>query len=98
SAPSLSRDQSKLGGEKFTIDRLDRASTGRGNYGKVPEAMENAVQTKKWIDIAKRKGQPVTYEKYEVFVDDLDKGCFKHPNRPSRSKPWNPKTRKATPR
>ncbi|MCX7113700.1 MAG: hypothetical protein NTX45_27205, partial [Proteobacteria bacterium] len=95
SAPSLSRDQSKLGGEKFTQNRLQRAVEGQGNYGKVPEARKNAKKVKKWLEQANKRNANTTYEKYEVFVDDLDKGCFKHPNRLSRSKPWIPKASKA---
>jgi len=95
SAPSLSRDQSKLGGEKFTQNRLQRAVEGQGNYGKVPEARKNAKKVKKWLEQANKRNANTTYEKYEVFVDDLDKGCFKHPNRPSRSRPWVPKVPKA---
>ena len=91
SAPSLSRDQSKLGGEKFTQNRLQRAVEGQGNYGKVPEAMKNAQKAMDWIEDAEGN---VHYEKREVFVEDPDKGCMKHPNRPSRSKTWNPKKRK----
>lgn len=88
SAPSLSKEQAKLGGENFTNDRLKRASSGSGNYGKVPEAMKNAKLVKGWIDRASFSGAPVTHEKREVFVDDLDHGCKKHPGRPSKSKPW----------
>jgi len=88
SAPSLSKAQKTLGGEKFTKNRLDNAARGVGNYGKVPEAMKNAKAAKNWIEDAKDAGKSITYEKREVFVDDLDKGCAKHPNRPSKSKPW----------
>jgi len=68
-----------------------RPAAGKGNYGKVPEAMKSAKQAKVWI---KEAGGKVTHEKREIFIDDLDKGCFKHPNRLSRSKPWNPKKSK----
>jgi len=61
------------------------------NYGKVPEAMKNAQKAMDWIEDAEGN---VHYEKREVFVEDPDKGCMKHPNRPSRSKTWNPKKRK----
>jgi len=90
SAPSLSHAQAELGGEDFTKDRLDRAVTGKGNYRKVPEARKNAEKAIEWIEDA---GGNVRYEKREVFVEDPDKGCMKHTNRPSRSKPWNPKNR-----
>ncbi len=82
----LSKTQKTMGGKDFTNDRLDRAATGKGNYGKVPEAMKNAEKAKDWIEDANGK---VSYEKREVFVDDLDKGCAKHPTRPSTSKPWS---------
>ena len=88
SAPSLSKEQAKLSGEKFTNDRLKRASSGYGNYGKVQVAMKNARLVKGWLDKAAHTGASVTHEKREVFVDDLDKGCNKHPARPSKSKPW----------
>ena len=87
-APSLSKEQRRLGGEKFTRNRLDNAARGVGNYGKVPAAMKNAEKAQEWIEDANGK---VSYEKREVFVDDLDKGCAKHSNRPSRSKPWEAK-------
>lgn len=86
--PGLQGDQRKLGGVDFTSDRLGRATRGDGNYGKVPEAQANARKTQKWIERANGR---VTYEKREVFVGDLEKGCQKNPNRPSRSKPWNAK-------
>ncbi len=84
-APGLKGDQAKWGGEKFTNDRLGRAASGKGNYGKVPEAKRNAIKVQKWLEKAKDK---VTYEKREVFVDDISKGCGKHPKRQSKSKPW----------
>ena len=87
-APSLSKQQAKLGGEKFTKDRLGRAAGGQGNYGKVVEAVENAETVNEWLKKAKNRNAPVSHEKREVFLDDLDKGCAKHPSRPSRSKPW----------
>lgn len=69
-------------------NRLERAAEGRGNYGKVPEAKANAKTVQKGLDKA---GDKVSYEKREVFIDDIEKGCAKHPNRPSRSKPWEAK-------
>lgn len=86
--PALSKEQAEKGGKIFTADRLKRAEDGRGNYGKVPKAMENAKKAKRWLTNAQRGNKPITYEKREVFVDDLDKGCMKHPGRPSKSKPW----------
>ncbi len=77
--------------KKFSDDRLKRATDGEGNYGKVPVAMDNAKKVKKWIKGAEKRKAAVTYEKREVFVDDLDKGCAKHPGRPSKSKPWTAK-------
>lgn len=88
SAPSLSGPQSSMGGPDYTADRLGKASTGYKNYGKVPEAMENAEKALGWIDRAERAGKLPTYEKREVFIDDITKGCTKHPGRPSKSKPW----------
>ncbi len=90
-APGLSEAQASLGGKDFTDDRLRRASSGAGNYGKVPAAMENAEKAQDWLKSAKKKGSLVSYKKREVFVDDLEKGCAKHPNRQSRSKEWNAK-------
>lgn len=87
SAPGLSKAQG-MGGEKFTLSRLERAAAGQGNYGKVPEAMANAKKALGWL---KKTGGKATYEKREVFIDNIDKGCMKHPNRLSRSKPWNAK-------
>jgi hypothetical protein len=83
-AGSLSKRQEELGGQDFTKDRLGRAAGGKGNYGKVPEAVANAKKVKIWLEDAGK----VTYEKREVFIDDIEKGCAKHPNRPSRSKDW----------
>jgi hypothetical protein len=91
SAPSLSKDQAGMGGEEYTKDRLGRAAGGQGNYGKVPEAMENAEKAQDWMKKAKNTGKPVTYEKREVFIDDISKGCAKNPNKPSQSKPWSAK-------
>ena len=87
-APPLRGDQARMGGAEYAKDRLGRASRGAGNYGKVEAAMEAGKEATKWIGSATRKGQPVTYEKREVFVDDLEKGCAKKPGRPSRSTPW----------
>ena len=83
-APALKGDQ-RNGGADFTNSRIDRAARGVGNYGKVPEARKNAEKVKEWIEDANDK---VSYEKREVFIDDISKGCAKHPGRPSRSKPW----------
>jgi hypothetical protein len=91
SAPSLSKDQGEMGGEEYTKDRLSRAASGQGNYGKVPEAMENAEKAQDWMKKAKNAGKSVTYEKREVFIDDISKGCAKNPNKPSASKPWSAK-------
>jgi hypothetical protein len=85
-APPLRGDQARMGGADFTSSRLDRASQGKGNYGKVPDAKKNGRTAAEWIKEAAGK---VTHEKREVFVDDIDKGCAKHPGRPSRSRPWD---------
>ena len=87
-APGFSKEQGRLGGKDYSADRLGRAAGGKGNYGKVPQAMENGLKAKDWLDKAKTQGKPISHEKREVFLDDLDKGCSKHPNRPSKSKPW----------
>lgn len=87
-APSLSDAQSSMGGADYTADRLRRAAAGRGNYGKVPEAMRNAKTALKWMNEAGDLGKSVTYEVREVFIDDITKGCAKSPKAPSRSKPW----------
>lgn len=87
-APSLSKDQAKLGGTEYTADRLRRAVSGQGNYGKTPEAMINAEKAQDWIKKAERSGKTATYEKREVFIDDLSKGCAKNPSKPARSRPW----------
>ena len=86
-APELKGDQ-RLGGEKFTKDRLERATEGKGNYDKVPKAKKNAEKVNDWIDKAKRRKKKVAYEKREVFIDDTIEGCAKHPGRDSKSKPW----------
>lgn len=90
-APGLSKAQKTMGGERFVQDRLGKASNGVGNYGKVAAAMENAQSALDWISRAKQKKAPVTYEKREVYLDDLEKGCAKHPGRPSKSAPWTAK-------
>ncbi|MCY1286392.1 hypothetical protein D9M70_353610 [compost metagenome] len=84
-AGSLSKPQREMGGQEFTKDRLARAASGAGNYGKLPQVRANATKATQWIRGA---GEKVTYEKREVFIDDLDKGCMKHPTRKSKSKPW----------
>lgn len=68
--------------------RLGRAARGDGNYGKVPEAMANARKAKDWLAKA---GDKVVYEKREVFIEDIEKGCMKNSKRPSRSKSWDAK-------
>lgn len=88
SAPSLSKDQREMGGADYTKDRLGRAARGDGNYGKVPEAMANARKAKDWLAKA---GDKVVYEKREVFIEDIEKGCMKNSKRPSRSKSWDAK-------
>ena len=84
----LSNAQKVLGGEGFTNDRLAKAARGSGNYGKVPTAMRNARKAQSWLQEARKKRLPPTYEKYDVFVDDLEKGCGKHPSRTSNATTW----------
>ena len=84
----LSNAQKGLGGEGFTNDRLAKAARGSGNYGKVPSAMRNARKAQGWLQEAINNKRPPTYEKYDVFVDDLEKGCGKHPDRPSKASDW----------
>ncbi|HGW5537660.1 hypothetical protein [Pseudomonas aeruginosa] len=84
-AGKLSEAQRKMGGARFTKDRLSRAARGEGNYSKLPQVRANALKATQWI---KGAGQNVLYEKREVFIDDIDKGCMKHPLRKSKSKPW----------
>ena len=84
----LSNAQKGLGGEGFTNDRLAKAARGSGNYGKVPSAMRNARKAQGWLQDAKKNKLPPTYEKYDVFVDDLEKGCSKHPSRSSKATTW----------
>ena len=84
----LSNAQRGLGGESFTNDRLAKAARGSGNYGKVPAAMRNARKAQGWLQDAKKNKLPPTYEKYDVFVDDLEKGCSKHPSRSSKATTW----------
>ena len=90
-APPLSKEQAKLGGADYTKDRLGRAAQGRGNYGKVPEAIANARKAFSWMQDAKKRSASVLHEKREVFVGDIDAGCTKHPTRRSRSMPWSAK-------
>lgn len=90
-APPLTKAQSKLGGEAFAADRLGKAAEGYKNFGKVREAIEAGKAALRWLEQANAKGAPITYEKLEMFIDDIDKGCAKHPTRRSRSAPWNPK-------
>jgi len=84
----LSEAQRSLGGEGFTNDRLAKAARGSGNYGKVPAAMRNARKAQGWLQDARKNKLPPTYEKYDVFIDDLEKGCSKHPNRPAKPTTW----------
>ncbi|HAQ24496.1 MAG TPA: hypothetical protein DCQ80_00750 [Pseudomonas sp.] len=51
-AGSLKGDQATMGGERFTTSRLGRAAGGRGNYGKVSKAVENANKAISWIEDA----------------------------------------------
>ncbi|WP_280290612.1 hypothetical protein [Pseudomonas sp. BN417] len=84
-AGKLSKAQRDMGGADFTKDRLSRAVNGDGNYRKLPNVRANAMKATQWI---KGAGQNVTYEKRDVFIDDIDKGCMKHPTRKSKSKSW----------
>lgn len=87
-APGLSKSQGEMGGEDFTKDRLNKAANARGHYKNSPMARKNANKVKKWLEKA---GDKITYEKREIFIDDIEKGCMKHPTRKSKSKPWLPK-------
>jgi hypothetical protein len=87
-APGLSKDQRELGGKRYAGDRLADAAKGKGNYGKVPGLDKVAEKAQDWLRSAEKRKSKVTYEKREVFVDDISKGCGKHPTRKSRSKPW----------
>jgi uncharacterized Zn-binding protein involved in type VI secretion len=85
-APQLSKDQRDMGAENYVYDRLARAAKGQGNYSKLPEARKEARKALEWI--YRTNKTQVTYQIYEVFIDDLDKGCMKRPGRKSRAKDW----------
>jgi len=84
-APPLRGDQAKLGGEGFTADRLDRAANGRGHYKNSPEAIANGQKGLAWIDEALERGSKIEREKYDMFIDDPEKGCIK---KKAISSPW----------
>lgn len=86
-APPLSKEQAGKGGQLYTNDRLGRAAGGKGNFGKLPNVMSDAATAIDWLKTAQKRGG-ASYERREVFVDDIDKGCAKHPRRPSKSKSW----------
>lgn len=85
-APSLKGDQAKLGGEGFTNSRLGRAANGRGHYKNSPDAIANGAKGLEWLLEAQELGKKVDYEKYDVFIDDPEKGCIK---KKAITNPWD---------
>ncbi|MBO3275761.1 hypothetical protein [Pseudomonas schmalbachii] len=84
-AGSLSKAQAEMGGEGFTIDRLRKAANRLGHYQSAPHGTDEAARKAlKWI----KQSTNISYEKREVFIENIDKGCMKSPKKPSRSKPW----------
>jgi hypothetical protein len=93
SAPSLSKQQGDMGGKDFTDDRLKRAANAEGHYKNSPDAKANALRGQRWLQDAAAKGKKVSYEKYDMFIDDPKKGCTK---KGAKSSPWDKKTPRST--
>jgi hypothetical protein len=85
-APPLTGAGKKLGGEEFTRNRTEKALDGKGHWQNQPAVMANAQKLKDWLTEAKERGAKVNYEKYDVFVDDPDRGCIQRKG--SKSSPW----------
>lgn len=82
-ANSLSKHQRNMGGADFTADRLNLAANNDKNFKNVAqEVSDNAKKAQDWI----KKSPNTSYEKVDVFVDDIDKGCSK--KKPSKRSPW----------
>ena len=85
-APPLTGAGKSMGGERFTESRLGQALGEKGHWQNQPEVKANTEKLGEWLKDAKRRGANVNYEKYDVFVDDPDKGCIKRKD--SKSSPW----------
>ena len=93
-APPLTGAGKKWGGEKFTNERMNQALGAQGHWQNQPEVLANAKKLKDWLKDAQRRGAKVNYEKYDVFVEDPDKGCIKRKD--SKSSPWEAPANKTT--
>ncbi len=92
-APPLTGAGKSMGGERFTESRLGQALGEKGHWQNQPEVKANTEKLGEWLKDAKRRGANVNYEKYDVFVDDPDKGCIKRKD--SKSSPWEAPADKA---
>lgn len=87
-APPLSKEQASMGGKDFADDRLGKAANAKGHYKNSPEAKANALKGQGWLNSAAEKGKKVSYEKYDVFIEDPKEGCIK---KDAKSSPWDAK-------
>ncbi|RYH54387.1 MAG: hypothetical protein EON54_13030 [Alcaligenaceae bacterium] len=92
-APPLTGAGKSMGGLEFTRDRLEKALEGKGHWQNQPELKANAEKLDEWLKDAKRRGAKVTPEKYDVYVEDPDKGCIKRKD--SKSSPWEAPSKKS---
>jgi hypothetical protein len=88
-APALSKQQGGMGGKDFVDDRLKRAANADGHYKNSPEAKVNALKGQRWLQDAATKNKKVSYEKYDMFIEDPKDGCIK---KSAKSSPWDKKT------
>lgn len=84
-APPLRGAQAAMGGEKFASDRLAKAATGIGHFANSPDAITSAKKVLGWIKQLNERGAKPTYEKYDMFIEDINKGCIK---KSSKSSSW----------
>ena len=89
SAPPFSKQQKSMGGKDFTDDRLGKAANGEGHYKNSPQAKENALKGKRWLEGAGENGKKVEHKKYDVYIEDPKDGCIK---KKAEEKPWDKPT------
>ncbi len=80
----LSKDQ-QAGGEAYSESRLNRAKNGDDGWKNEPETQANAKQAKQAIEQARDNGS-LSYEKYDVYVDE--NGSIRNGERGIQKRPW----------
>ena len=80
----LSKDQ-KAGGKTYSESRLNRAKNGDDGWKNEPETQANAEDAIDAIERAKKEGT-VSYEKYDVYVDEH--GAIRNGEQGVQKRPW----------